>query len=90
MAYYELLKEKKEAGEHKLRIAAIFSYQANDEDSDANGFIEIDIPVPGVGDSQGFYQAENKHSREKLDDYIDDYNEMFNTNYSTDSFYSYY
>jgi len=32
----------------------------------------------------------NKHSREKLDDYIDDYNGMFGTNYSTDDFYAYY
>ena len=90
MAYYELFKEKKEAGEHKLRIAAIFSYQANEEDSDANGFIEIDIPISGIKDSQGFYQTENKHSREKLDDYIDDYNEMFGSNFSTDNFYGYY
>ena len=37
--------------------------------------------------------AENKHSREKLDEYIADYNSMFETNYSTkDSklFYAYY
>ncbi len=90
MAYYKLLKDKKEAGEHNLRIATIFSYQANEDDSDANGFIEIDIPDPGVGDSQGLYQVENKHSREKLDDYIDDYNEMYGCNFSTDNFYGYY
>jgi type I restriction enzyme R subunit len=30
------------------------------------------------------------HSREKLDEYILDYNSMFETNYSTDTFYQYY
>ena len=92
MAYYDLLKKKKESGAHNLEIATIFSYQANEEDSDANGFIEIDIPTPAaeVKDSQGFYQLGNRHSREKLDDYISDYNELFGSNFSTDSFYDYY
>ena len=90
MAYYDLLKKKKEAGEHNLRVGTIFSYQANEEDSDANGFIDTDIPLPDISDARGFYNIENKHSREKLDDYIDDYNEMFNTNYSSDNFYGYY
>lgn len=91
IAYYELLKEKKAAGKHNLNVATIFSYQANEEDSDANGFIEIDIPLSsGTQDSQGVYQPENKHSREKLDDYIDDYNQMFGSNFSTDNFYGYY
>lgn len=84
MAYYELLKKKKDAGEHNLRIGTIFSYQANEEDADANGFIETVIP-------DGSNTAPvNKHSREKLDDYIADYNAMFGTNYSTDNFYGYY
>jgi len=84
MAYYELLKQKKDAKEHNLRVGTIFSYQANEEDSEANGFIEPEIPN-GSSDA-----PVNKHSREKLDDYINDYNSMFGTNYSTDNFYSYY
>lgn len=84
MAYYELLKKKKDAGEHNLRVGTIFSYQANEEDADANGFIETEVP-DGSSDA-----PVNKHSREKLDDYIDDYNAMFGTNYSTDNFYGYY
>lgn len=84
IAYYDLLKQKKEAGEHNLRVGTIFSYQANEEDADANGFIETVIP-----DSSSTAPV-NKHSREKLDDYIDDYNEMFGTNFSTDNFYGYY
>ncbi|MCP4937273.1 MAG: type I restriction endonuclease subunit R [bacterium] len=84
MAYYDLLKKKKDAGEHNLRVGTIFSYQANEEDADADGFIETVIPD---GSSNA---PVNKHSREKLDDYIADYNAMFGTNFSTDNFYGYY
>ncbi|AEP09571.1 type I restriction endonuclease subunit R [Micavibrio aeruginosavorus] len=86
VAYYELFRAKKEAGEHNLKVATIFSYQANEEDADADGM--------GTGDDMPDEGApENKHSREKLDEYIADYNKMFSTNYSTkDSklFYAYY
>lgn len=85
MAYYELLKEKKEAGEHNLKIGTIFSYAANEDDSDANGFIETDVMPDDNND-----KTINKHSREKLDEYIADYNKMYGTNYSTDNFYGYY
>lgn len=84
--YYELFKSKKDAGEHDLKIATIFSYQANEEDADADGM--------GTGDDMpDDYAPVNKHSREKLDEYIADYNAMFGTNYNTKdskSFYSYY
>ena len=85
IAYYDLLKKKKEAGEHNLQIGTIFSYQANEEDADANGFIETDVIPDGGND-----KPENKHSREKLDEYIADYNKMYGTNFSTDNFYGYY
>lgn len=84
--YYDLFKEKKRAGEHNLKIATIFSYQANEEDADADGLMEGDDLPTDDG-------TVNKHSREKLDDCIADYNAMFGTNYSTkDSklFYAYY
>ena len=84
--YYELFKAKKEAGEHDLKIATIFSYQANEDDEDADG--------TGTGDDMpDDNKPENKHSREKLDEYIVDYNAMFGTNYDTkDSkkFYAFY
>lgn len=85
MAYYELLRAKKEAGEHNLKIGTIFSYTVNEDDSDANGFIETDVMPDDSND-----KPINKHSREKLDEYIADYNEMFGSNYSTENFYSYY
>tara|TARA_B100000745_G_scaffold248580_1_gene170627 strand:- start:11182 stop:14007 length:2826 start_codon:yes stop_codon:yes gene_type:complete len=83
-AYYDILKAKKEAGEHKLRVGTIFSYTANEEDQDvATGFIETDID-PGEA------KTVNKHSRDRLETYIADYNKMFGTNFSTDNFYGYY
>jgi type I restriction enzyme R subunit len=82
--YYEFFKSKKEAGEHDLKIGTIFSYQANEEDSDeATGLTDYDdIPEEG--------KPVNKHSREKLEEYIADYNQMLGSNFSTDNFYGYY
>lgn len=86
MAYYELFRAKKLAKEHKLKVATIFSYQENEEDADADGM--------GTGDDMPDDNAPvNKHSREKLDEYIADYNKMFGTNYSTKDnklYYAYY
>lgn len=84
--YYDLFQAKREAGQHKLKIATIFSFVANEDDKDANGFIP-DTPLDVEG------AIINQHSRDKLDSYIADYNKLFNTNFSTKdslSFYNYY
>jgi len=60
--YYDIFQSKV----HDLNIAAIFSFDANEE-------------IKG-----------DEHSRDKLERYIHDYNEMFGTNYSTDTFNEYY
>ena len=88
--YYDLFQKKKEAGKHNLKIATIFSYVANEDDADANGFIPEEVSV--VEESPALYGM-NVHSREKLDEYIVDYNKMFGTKLSTkdsQSFYNYY
>lgn len=85
--YYDLFKAKKLAGQHHLKIATIFSYGVNEDDKDANGF----IPDPDIEPSPD--APVNAHSREKLDEFIADYNAMFGTKYSTkDSvlYYNYY
>ncbi len=85
--YYELFRAKKIAGEHRLTIATIFSYGANEDDKDANGFIP-DVEIE-IADNAPI----NKHSREKLDEFIADYNLIFGTKYTTtdsQSFYNYY
>jgi type I restriction enzyme R subunit len=88
--YYDLFQKKKEEGKHNLKIATIFSFVANEEDADANGFIPEEVSV--VEESPALYGM-NKHSRDSLDEYISNYNDMFNTNFSTkdsQSFYNYY
>ncbi len=81
--YYEVFKEKIADSNQTLQVATIFSYQVNEDDKDEAGFLETDLTDTGVGTG-------NRHSREKLDEYIADYNDAFGTNYSTESFYSYY
>lgn len=88
--YYDILQKKKEAGKHNLKIASIFSYAANEDDADANGFIPEELSV--VEEPRALYGLQ-KHSREKLDEYIEHYNKMFGTKFSTkdsESFYNYY
>lgn len=88
--YYEIFKSKKQAGAHNLKIATIFSYAANEEDKDATGFLPEELSV--VEEPRALYGL-HAHSREKLDEYIEDYNEMFGSNFSTRdsvSFYNYY
>lgn len=88
--YYELLQRKKIEGKHNLRIANIFSYASNEDDLDTNGFIPEELSV--VEEPQALYGLQ-AHSREKLDEFIADYNAMFDTKFSTkdsESFYNYY
>lgn len=85
--YYEQFKAKREAGHHNLRMAAIFSFEANEEDKDADGL----IGDPDFNITNG--NPEHRHSREKLDEFIADYNAFYGTNFSTktiDGFYNYY
>ena len=88
--YYDILKRKKEEGLHNLNIATIFSYTANEEDADANGFIPEEV---SVAEEPKVLYGLNVHTREKLDEYIEDYNQLFDVKYSTkdsESFYNYY
>ena len=88
--YYDLFQKKKEEGKHDLNIATIFSYSANEEDADANGFIPDELSV--VEEPKALYGL-HKHTREKLDEYIEHYNQIFGTKFSTKdsvSFYNYY
>lgn len=78
--YYELFKRK----DHKLKIATIFSYGANEEDNSL---------LAGDNDIQMSLGELNKHSRDRLESYIGDYNKMFGTKFTTkdsQSFYNYY
>jgi type I restriction enzyme R subunit len=88
--YFDIFQKKKEAGEHNLRIATIFSYAANEDDADANGFIPEEVSV--VEEPKALYGL-NTHSRDKLEEFIGHYNTMFGTKFSTkdsETFYNYY
>lgn len=90
--YYQQFQTKKEAGEHNLKIATIFSYEANEaDDYDLEGETHIDIEAAAkhLNDDQDI----RLHSRDKLEGFIGHYNQMFGTSYTTkdnDSFYDYY
>lgn len=81
--YYQEFKKQMAADPtKKLRVATIYSYGANEEEAD------------GILDEENSEDtsALDQNSRDFLDAAIRDYNEMFHTNYSTDSdkFQNYY
>jgi type I restriction enzyme R subunit len=88
--YYDILHRKKEEGKHNFKIATIFSFVANEDDADANGYIPEEVSV--VEEAAALYGM-NSHKRDKLESYIGHYNQMFGSNFSTknsQSFYNYY
>jgi len=93
--YYNLFQQKKENGKHNLKVATIFSYQANEADKEAMGVTWEDDEFNIAAEPNPSYNINGKsqHTREHLDSFIADYNKMFGTNYSTkdsQSFYNYY
>jgi len=80
--YNEFKKQMRENPSKKLKVATIFSYGANEEESDGL------LSEENSEDTTNLDQS----SREFLDGAIKDYNEMFNTNYDTssDKFQNYY
>lgn len=95
--YYDQFKRLEKEGKHNLKIGTIFSYIANEEDQEANGdlpdeSITLTGELPVAADHQEG-KVVYMHSRDKLEEYIGDYNAMFNTKFTTrdnQSFYNYY
>lgn len=92
IAYYDIFQKKKEAGEHNLRIATIFTFGANEDDEDAqdllpdyfsrtSSVVEMEGEYNLAAEPQALYKS--SHSRDKLEAYIGDYNKMYNTSFST-------
>ena len=95
--YYELFAKKKAEGKHNLKIATIFSYAANEEDPDADGLDEAvlgkEVVLDKVAEPQAQYEGIASHSRDRLEEFIGDYNKMFGSSYTTkdsESYYNYY
>ncbi|MEX2411761.1 MAG: HsdR family type I site-specific deoxyribonuclease, partial [Candidatus Paceibacterota bacterium] len=76
--YYTLFKKKKK---DDFTVATIFTYQANEDES--ADLLDADI----FGDEG---DEINNHSRDFLENCIKDYNEEYQTNFSTSDFYAYY
>ena len=60
--YYKLFHQKKEEGLHNLRLATMFSYQANENDKDAIGFVPDDDFLIAA-DPQAQYGMLETHDR---------------------------
>ena len=80
--YAEFRRQMAENPKYALKVAVIYSYGVNEAESD--GILDEENPEDTSALDQG--------SRDFLDGAISDYNEMFHTNYSTDSdrFQNYY
>ena len=80
--YAEFQRQMAENPQRRLKVAVIYSYGANEEETD--GILDEENPE----DTSALDQT----SRDFLDAAIRDYNEMFHTNYSTDGdkFQNYY
>jgi type I restriction enzyme, R subunit len=85
--YYDIFKQKQLDGKHDLRVVTIFTYAANESDEEANGLIgepDFDIKTD---------ESKYADSREKLEQYVADYNALYQTQHSvkdSKAFYSYY
>lgn len=92
MQYYDLFQKKKEAGEHDLRIATIFTYGTNEDSDEANDSLPDDeVEYDWAAEPRATYKS--SHSRDKLESYIGDYNTMYGTSYTTkdsESFQKYF
>lgn len=80
--YAEFQRQMAENPQKRLKVAVIYSYGANEEETD--GILDEENPEDT--------SALDQNSRDYLDAAICDYNQMFHTNYSTDGdkFQNYY
>lgn len=88
--YYKIFLQKKREGQHSLRLATIFSYQANEDDKDAVGYIDEDDFMMAAEPQEAYA---TKHTRDELEGFIQEYNSEFGTNYTnkdSQSYYNYY
>jgi type I restriction enzyme R subunit len=82
ITYYDLFKEKIAKTGSDLRIATIFTYGTNEDDIDADGSLPADdYLMTEAAEPEAEYIS--SHSRDKLEEFIGDYNKMYNTSFST-------
>jgi type I restriction enzyme R subunit len=82
ITYYDLFKAKIAQDGSDLRIATIFTYGTNEDDIDADGSLPADDYLMTEA-AEPAAEYISSHSRDKLEEFIRDYNKMYNTSFST-------
>ncbi|MEX1133147.1 MAG: type I restriction endonuclease subunit R, partial [Flavobacteriales bacterium] len=78
--YYDIFWKKKMAGQHDLRIAAIYTYGTNEDDVEAVGALPEET-LAMAAEPAGPFAA--SHSRDKLETIVSHYNAQYRTAYNT-------
>jgi len=87
--YYEIFKRKKLNGEHNLRITTIFSFAQNEDEMEDATYSQLSV----AAEPEMQYGNPKPHRRELLEDYVNDFNEMFGEAQDikdNEGFYKYY
>ena len=87
--YYELFAKKKVEGKHNLKVATIFSYEANEEQEFELGRTEHSEIRETAAKYINDDDAIKLHSRDKLEAFMADYNAMFGSSYTTKDYKSF-
>lgn len=86
--YYEIFKRKKLNGEHNLKITTIFSFAQNEEEMEEQVAAQINM----AAEPQTEY-GYKPHRRELLENYVEDFNEIFGEKQNikdNEGYYNYY
>lgn len=86
--YYEIFNRKKLNGEHHLKITTIFSFTQNEEEMEEQVASQLNMAAEPQTD-YGY----KPHRRELLENYVEDFNELFGEKQNikdTEGYYNYY
>lgn len=86
--YYEIFNRKKKAGEHNLKITTIFSFAQNEDEMEEQVAAQLNM----AAEPQTEY-GYKPHRRELLENYVEDFNELFGEKQNikdTEGYYNYY
>ncbi len=87
--YYEIFKRKKQEGVHNLKVTTIFSFGQNEDEMEDITSSQLAM----VAEDRAEYGNPKPHRREVLEQYVEDFNELFGEKHNikdTESFYHYY
>lgn len=89
ISYYEIFKRKKLNGEHDLKITTIFSFAQNEDEIEDVVYSQLNM----AAEPRAEYGSPKPHRRELLENYVEDFNEMFGEKQNikdTEGYYNYY